>query len=108
MLSNKDSATKANEQDLRGQGNSLVNGGSTSEGGSYIGGKRLWDQSCSNKILKSTCKTIVPFITCLFNICIDKGVFPDCFKVAKVVPLFKGGDKEDPNCYTARYHYYLL
>ena len=53
----------------------------------------------SNKVLKFTCKTIAPFITCLFNSCIVNGVFPDCFKVAQVVPLFKGGDKESPTCY---------
>ena len=53
----------------------------------------------SNKILKSTCKTIVPFITRLFNVCIVNGIFPSCFKIAQVVPLFKGGDKESPSCY---------
>ena len=53
----------------------------------------------SNKVLNSTCKTIAPFITCSFNSCIVNGVFPDCFKVAQVVPLFKGGDKESPTCY---------
>ena len=53
----------------------------------------------SNYILKSTCSTIVPFVTHLFNLCISKGAFPNCFKVAQVVPLFKGGDRKDPNCY---------
>ena len=28
-----------------------------------------------------------------------EGVFPDCYKIAQVIPLFKGGDKEDRNCY---------
>ena len=27
------------------------------------------------------------------------GIFPDCYKIAQVIPLFKGGDKEDSNCY---------
>ena len=53
----------------------------------------------SNNILKSTCRTVLPFITQLFNACIVKGIFPNCFKVAQVTPLFKGGDREDPNCY---------
>ena len=53
----------------------------------------------SNKVLKSTCNTIAPYITRLFNNCIERGIFPDCFKIAQVVPLFKGGDKESPNCY---------
>ena len=26
-------------------------------------------------------------------------IFPNCFKLAKVTPLFKGGEKHDPNCY---------
>ena len=32
--------------------------------------------------------------------CISKGAFPDSFKVAQVIPLFKGGDRKDPNCYS--------
>ena len=27
------------------------------------------------------------------------GVFPDAYKIAQVIPLFKGGDKENPNSY---------
>ena len=53
----------------------------------------------SNRILKSCCATIAPYVTDLFNMCIKDGVFPDIFKLAHVVPLFKGGDKNDPNCY---------
>ena len=53
----------------------------------------------SNKILKSCCSTIAPYITSLFNLCFKDGIFPDIFKIAHVVPLFKGGDKNDPSCY---------
>ena len=53
----------------------------------------------SNKILKSSCNIVVPFIVNLFNMCIRDGIFPDSFKKAQVIPLFKGGDKEDPSCY---------
>ena len=35
----------------------------------------------------------------MFNKCIQDGVFPECFKKAQVVPLFKGGDKSSRNCY---------
>ena len=31
--------------------------------------------------------------------CIRQGVFPDSYKMAEVIALFKGGDKEDVNCY---------
>ena len=55
--------------------------------------------SISNKILKATCNVIVPYITKLFNSCIQEGVFPNCFKTAQVIPLFKGGTKEHRTCY---------
>ena len=55
--------------------------------------------SISNKILKATCFVVAPYITELFNSCIDNGVYPDCFKKAQVVPLFKGGEKDCRNCY---------
>ena len=55
--------------------------------------------SISNKILKASCNVIAPFIVQLFNKCISYGVFPDCFKKAQVVPLFKGGEKDSRNCY---------
>ena len=29
----------------------------------------------------------------LFNECFRTGVFPSCFKIAKVIPVYKGGDK---------------
>ena len=45
----------------------------------------------SNRILKRTCDIIAPYIVYLFNLCLMQGVFPDAFKVAKVIPLFKGG-----------------
>lgn len=42
---------------------------------------------------------IVEVLTYLFNLCIDNCVFPQCFKFAKVVPVFKKGDKSDYNNY---------
>ena len=53
----------------------------------------------SNMILKNTCNVIAPYIVELFNTCMTDGVFPNCFKKAQVVPLFKGGTKTDRNCY---------
>ena len=34
-----------------------------------------------------------------FNICLDSGNYPDILKIAKVVPLFKKGDKTDAGNY---------
>ena len=55
--------------------------------------------SISNKILKATRHTIAPYIAALINKCIQDGVFPECFKKAQIVPLFKGGEKDSRNCY---------
>ena len=35
----------------------------------------------------------------IFGISINKGIFPDSWKIATVVPLFKGGNKEDVSNY---------
>ena len=48
---------------------------------------------------KSTKQTILPYIANLFNIFLTEGTFPDVYKIAQVIPLFKGGDKENPNSY---------
>ena len=53
----------------------------------------------SNFMLKKTCFIIAPYIVNLFNACISQGVFPNIYKTAHVIPLFKGGDKDDVNCY---------
>ena len=53
----------------------------------------------SNKVTKMTNETISPYLEILFGKCIKSGVFPDSFKIAEVIPLFKGGDREDRNCY---------
>ena len=49
----------------------------------------------SNHLLKGTRERICPYLDVLFNKCINEGVFPDTFKTAEVIPLFKGGDRED-------------
>ena len=53
----------------------------------------------SNKVTKVTNDVISPYLEILFHKCIKEGVFPDSYKIAEVIPLFKGGDKEDRSCY---------
>ena len=53
----------------------------------------------TNKTLKSTSYVVTPFLVNLFNECMKQGIFPDAYKSAKVIPLFKGGNKVDMNCY---------
>ena len=44
-------------------------------------------------LIKLTRLIIAPVLSRLFNVCIFKSVFPDVFKIAEVIPLFKGGDR---------------
>lgn len=45
-----------------------------------------------SRLLKEISDIIAEPIATLFNNCISEGVFPDAFKLAKVLPLHKGGD----------------
>lgn len=53
----------------------------------------------SNKLIKE----IIPFIalplTHIFNLSLETGTVPHSYKIAKVIPIFKTGDKHDPNNY---------
>ena len=53
----------------------------------------------SNSLIKKTSDVIAPYLEILYNTCLKQGVFPDKYKIAKVIPLFKGGDRENVNCY---------
>ena len=44
------------------------------------------------KVLKQISPVIVPILTYLVNLSVTNGIFPDCLKMSRVVPLFKGGD----------------
>ena len=49
----------------------------------------------SPRILKLFRGVISPYLAILFNNCVYSGIFPDKLKIARVVPLFKSGDKCD-------------
>ena len=53
----------------------------------------------SNKIIKKSSDIVAPFLKILFNACLQRGIFPDCFKLAQVSPLFKGGDRTNLGSY---------
>ena len=48
----------------------------------------------SNRAIKATNEYVSPYLEILFQKCIMEGVFPDCYKIAQVIPLFKGGTKK--------------
>ena len=53
----------------------------------------------SPRILKLFRYTLSPILAILFNNCIYAGVFPDVLKIARVIPLFKSGDRNDISNY---------
>ena len=53
----------------------------------------------SNKLLKNIILNIAKPLSHIFNQSLYLGLFPDSFKIAKVIPVFKTGDKKDTNNY---------
>ena len=51
------------------------------------------------KLLKWGAPVLVPIFTAIFNKCLIKGVYPDSLKVARVTPVFKGGNKNSTTSY---------
>ena len=51
------------------------------------------------KILKLCAPIISDSLTYLYNLCIDQSNFPVSLKQAKIIPLFKSGDKTNPSNY---------
>ena len=47
----------------------------------------------SNKVLKLCCNSIIEPLQILINRCMREGSFPKSLKIAKVVPIYKDGDK---------------
>ena len=44
-------------------------------------------------LIKQLNTELSPILCSLFNKSCNEGVFPDCFKIAKVIPLHKKGNK---------------
>ena len=53
----------------------------------------------SNEILNCCSPVIEPAIAGAFNKCIEERTFSKCLKIAKVVPIFKKGDRRNPENY---------
>lgn len=51
------------------------------------------------KIIKSLINLIIIPLTKLINLCIRNNIFPHCLKIAKVIPVFKKGNRDDPTNY---------
>ena len=53
----------------------------------------------SNRILKIAAPFIPKKLTDIFNLSIGSGIFPSEWKIAKVTPIFKSGERNEPNNY---------
>ena len=53
----------------------------------------------SSRLCKDAFIVLSDQLVHLFNCSLDNGIFPDKWKVAKILPLFKGGDRENVNNY---------
>ena len=51
------------------------------------------------KILKISAPFICDSLTYVYNLCIQNSQFPNALKQAKIIPLYKHDDKENPNNY---------
>ena len=62
-------------------------------------GKASGIDEISAEVLKISALAIVPYLQKLINQTFSQGEFPDCLKIAKVIPLFKSGSKSDVDNY---------
>ena len=53
----------------------------------------------SPKIIKYCSEIIAPYLRKILNDCMNSGYFPDVLKIARVIPLYKTGDVNDPGNY---------
>ena len=53
----------------------------------------------SNEIIKCCSPVVENFLAIAFNKCIEESIFPKCLKIAKVIPIYKKGDRNKPENY---------
>ena len=55
--------------------------------------------NCPSRVYKDAFQVIIPQLVFMFNLSFSKGAFPDEWKKATIIPLYKGGDKTDVSNY---------
>ena len=51
------------------------------------------------RLIKLIKNDLSPLLTIIFNRCLNEGIFTNAFKIVKIIPLCKGGDKLSPDNY---------
>ena len=49
--------------------------------------------------IQIACDAITPYLTHFYQLSFEFGIFPDCLKIAKIIPIFKAGSKSNLNNY---------
>lgn len=53
----------------------------------------------SERLLRDAVDIIAPIITVIVNLSLEKGIVPSDMKIAKIIPLYKKGNRYDPGNY---------
>jgi len=61
--------------------------------------KSLGPDKIPARLLKDSCFSIAPFLTQIFNASLASSVFPQDWKIARVSPIYKAGDKRNRGNY---------
>ena len=61
--------------------------------GNLSDGKAINENDIPTKIIKLAKFILAPILTRIFNKCINEGFYPDCLKVAEVIPIYKSGEQ---------------
>ena len=57
------------------------------------------DDGINHKMLRGVSKSVSKHICILMNKSFEEGIFPDIWKIANVIPIFKKEDKSQPSNY---------
>ena len=60
--------------------------------GNLSDGKAINENDMSTTLIKLAKIVLAPILTRIFNKCINDGFYPDCLKVAEVIPICKSGE----------------
>jgi len=71
---------------IRGRSGTLI--------GNLSDGKAINENDISTKIIKLAKFVLSPILTRIFNKCINEGFYPNCLKVAEVIPIYKSGEQK--------------
>ena len=61
--------------------------------------KALGYDDIPTKLIKAAAHSLSPFLSSIFNSCLESGHYPDGLKIARITPLHKGGFKSETKIY---------